>query len=158
MAIIIEAPNEVYSLKNHENIKLFLAGGITDCPDWQSTIINNLIDEPNLTIYNPRRADFPINDPNASEEQITWEYNHLKEADMIIYWFSKGSINPIVLYELGKWGTSIDKPIYIGIDKDYTRSVDVEIQTKLANPHTKIVYSLDELSEIVKEKLLIKTN
>lgn len=154
MALIIEAPLEVYSLENHKNTKLFLAGGITDCPDWQSTIINNLIDVPNLTIYNPRRTDFPIDDPKASEEQITWEYNHLRDADIIIYWFSRGSINPIVLYELGKWGTSTDKPIYIGIDKDYTRSIDVEVQTKLSNPHTSIVYSLDEISELVKEKLL----
>jgi hypothetical protein len=42
MAIIIESPNEVYSLENHKNIKLFLAGGISDCPDWQTDIINEL--------------------------------------------------------------------------------------------------------------------
>ena len=155
MALIIEAPLEVYSLENHKNTKLFLAGGITDCPDWQSTIINNLIDVPNLTIYNPRRKNFPINDPKASEEQITWEYNHLKDADIILYWFSRGSINPIVLYELGRWGTSSDKPIFIGIDEEYIRKNDVEIQTKLSKPHITIVYSLDELSNMIKEKLLI---
>lgn len=157
MSIIIEAPNEIYSLENNENTKLFLAGGITDCPDWQAVIIKELNDVSDLTIYNPRRENFPIDDPDASEEQITWEYNHLRDSDVIIYWFSRGSINPIVLYELGKWGTSTDKPIYIGIDQDYTRSIDVEIQTKLSNPNTTIVYTLEELANKVKENLLIKT-
>jgi len=155
MAIIIESPNEVYSLENNENKKLFLAGGITDCPDWQSEIINDLKHIKDLTIYNPRRKDFPIDDPNASEEQITWEYNHLRDSDIIIYWFSRGSINPIVLYELGKWGTASDKPIFIGIDKDYTRSIDVEIQTKLSNPNAPIVYSLIELAIEVKNYITI---
>ena len=38
--------------------------------------------------YNPRRKDFPINDPIASEEQITWEFEHLKNSDIIIFWFA----------------------------------------------------------------------
>ena len=59
MALIIESPNEVYSLENNENKKLFLAGGITDCPDWQSVVIDKVKDIPNLTIYNPRRKEFP---------------------------------------------------------------------------------------------------
>jgi len=153
MALIIEAPSEVYSLENNKNFKLFLAGGITDCPDWQSVVIDGLKDLPLLTIYNPRRANFPIDDPSASETQITWEYNHLRDSDLIIYWFSKGSINPIVLYELGKWGDKNDRPVFIGIDKEYTRMLDVEIQTKLANPNAPIVYSLKDLIESVKDYL-----
>lgn len=105
MALIITAPDEIYNIKNSHNIKLFLAGGITNCPDWQSKMIDELKNV-DITIYNPRRKNFPTDDPNASEEQITWEYAHLKTADIISFWFSRGSLNPIVLYELGMWGNS----------------------------------------------------
>lgn len=153
MAIVIEAINEVYSIENNQNIKLFLAGGITNCPDWQKDMIELLKDEYDLTIYNPRRANFPINDSNASEQQITWEYNHLRDSDIIIFWFAKGSLNPIVLYELGRWGNSSDKPIFIGCDPEYQRKQDVEVQTKLSRPDVEIVYSLDELADQVLDYL-----
>ena len=150
MAIIIEAPNEVYSLENNRNTKIFLAGGITNCPEWQFVVIEKLKDEPGLTIYNPRRKNFPIEDPNASEEQITWEYEKLRDADVIAFWFSRGSLNPIVLYELGRWGNSSDKEIVIGIDKGYERTKDVEIQTMLSRPEIDIIYDFDEFCESLK--------
>lgn len=146
MAIIIEAVNEVYSLQNQRNIKLFLAGGITNCPPWQNELIELIKGSDILTVYNPRRANFPINDPNASEEQITWEHNHMESADMISFWFSKGSLNPIVLYELGRWTNSSNKTIFIGIDPGYERTQDVIIQTKLSRPDVRIVYSLFDLA------------
>ena len=144
MAKIIEAPKE-YFLKKGES-SIFLAGGITLCPDWQKEIIGLIKETPNLVIYNPRRANFPIDDPDAAEEQITWEYNYLKSSDFLLFWFSKGSLNPIVLYELGKWGNSSKRPIFIGMDKKYERQKDVIIQTKLARPEIKIVYSLEDLA------------
>jgi hypothetical protein len=146
MALIIESPNELYSLENNKNIKLFLAGGITNCPDWQKEIISYLSEMDNLTIYNPRRENFPINNPKASEEQITWEYNHLRDADIILFWFSCGSLNPIVLYELGRWGNSTNKEIIIGIDPEYERQQDVIIQIKLSRPKVRIVYDLKDLA------------
>ncbi len=138
MALIIEAPNEVYSIENNNNLKLFLAGGITNCPDWQSYAIDQIKDIEDLTVYSPRRKDFPIDDPNASEEQITWEYNKLAEADITLFWFSRGSLNPIVLYELGLWGNAkIDEDdrgyVFVGIDEEYERKQDVIIQTNLAH-------------------------
>jgi hypothetical protein len=145
MAIIIEAPKEIYSTENNHNIKLFLAGGITNCPDWQSYIVNELKDVDKLTIYNPRRKKFPMNDPNAAEEQITWEYNHLRDADILFFWFSRGSLNPIVLYELGMWCNSSDKIAIIGMDPEYERKQDVIIQTKLARPFLQIFDSLQDM-------------
>ena len=153
MAIIVEAVNEVYSLQNNENVKLFLAGGISNCPDWQAVLIEDIKDIPNLTVYNPRRKNFPIGDPNAAEQQITWEFNHLRDADIVIFWFSKGSLNPIVLYELGMWGNSNNRPMIVGIDEGYERKQDVEIQTRLSRPEVPIVYSLEEMSERIYELL-----
>jgi hypothetical protein len=149
MAIVIEAPNEVYSLENNANLKLFLAGGITNCPDWQSELIEKIKDLPGLTIYNPRRKNFPIDDPSASEAQITWEYNHLRDADAILFWFSKGSLNPIVLYELGRWGNSDYKPIIIGIDPGYERKQDVIIQTLLSRDDVEFCEDLDAVVDSI---------
>jgi hypothetical protein len=150
MAIIIEAPNEIYSRENNSNVKLFLAGGIQNCPDWQSYVVGELREIENLTIYNPRRKNFPMKDPAAAEQQITWEYNHLHDASMVIFWFSRGSLNPIVLYELGMWGNSTDRPIIIGIDPEYERKVDVIMQTELARPDVQILYSIQEVIDEVK--------
>jgi hypothetical protein len=158
MAIIIEAPNEVYSIENQRNIKLFLAGGITNCPDWQKEMVDMLEHVNDLTIYNPRRLNFPMDNPKAAEEQISWEYNHLTNADLISFWFSKGSLNPIVLFELGKF-IETDKKIFIGIDPEYERRQDVEIQTLLSNPSVEIVYSVKELSDqIINTILRFMTN
>lgn len=151
MAIIIEAPNEVHSLENYNNLKMFLAGGITNCPDWQSYVINELKDLDGLTIYNPRRKNFPINNPKASEEQIIWEFNHLRDADFLFFWFSKGSLNPIVLYELGMWVNSSDVPTFVGVDPQYERKQDVYIQTKLARPDLIIHDSIEEMIEKINE-------
>lgn len=155
MAIIIESPNDVYSIEHNKNIKLFLAGGISNCPDWQAEIIKDLKNIKNLSIYNPRRKDFPMDNVNAAESQITWEYNKLKESDIILFWFSKGSLNPIVLYELGKWGNSSHTCIIIGLDPEYERSQDVYYQTKLARINTPIVYSLKnsvkEIKKLIKK-------
>ena len=90
MSIVIEAPKEVYSVESAHNIKLFLAGGITNCPDWQSNLViflrtHTLPDD--LTVYNPRQANFPIGDPDASYEQILWEYERLHNASIISFWF-----------------------------------------------------------------------
>lgn len=143
---VITAINEDYSIRNHNNIKVFLAGGITNCPNWQNDAIDifRATRVHNLTLFNPRRENFPIHDPDAAEQQITWEYEHLAQADIILYWFSKGSLNPIVLYELGRWGTSSDKVISVGCDIGYERTQDVIIQTTLSRPDVQVFTSLED--------------
>tara|TARA_Y100000310_G_C20676689_1_gene813512 strand:- start:880 stop:1404 length:525 start_codon:yes stop_codon:yes gene_type:complete len=150
MAKIITAVEEDLSVETEaENVSLFLAGGITNCPDWQSELIKSIKHLEPLSIFNPRRKNFPINDPKASEQQITWEYKHLRDSNIIIFWFSKGSLNPIVLYELGRWGNSSEKDIIVGVDDEYTRKQDVIVQTKLSRPYVDIVFKLDDISKIL---------
>jgi len=148
--ITIEAPNEYYS----NNIKVFLAGGITNCPNWQKEMIKLLEKEEGVTLYNPRRANFPIEDPDAAKTQITWEFNKLKEADIILFWFSRGTLNPIVLYELGMWGNSRvgEKISVIGCDPEYERIQDVEIQSMLAGNKT-IHFTLDSCADQIKKEV-----
>jgi len=139
----ITAPKEL----DTPGISVFLAGGISNCPDWQSeciTMIQKYNFQKDIVLYNPRRLNFVFSLEN-SEIQIQWEFQHLKKADVIIFWFSEGSLNPIVLYELGMWGNSRDKQIIIGVHPRYERKEDVIIQTKLARPDIEIAYTLDEV-------------
>jgi hypothetical protein len=113
---------------------LFLAGGITGCPDWQREMILLLEPLPKAWLLaNPRREDFPIADPGAAEVQIVWERGALRAAHAILFWFPREGLCPIALYELGAWSMT-QRPIFVGAHEDYPRRRDVEIQTRLARP------------------------
>jgi len=137
----IESP-KIYKGKDRS---LFLAGGITGCENWQQ-LVKRYLKDVNVVLFNPRRKDFPINDPNAAQAQIRWEYEYLRKASMILFWFPCETLCPIVLYELGAWSMT-DKKIFVGVHPDYKRKQDVEIQTKLVRPEVQIVYDLGTLSE-----------
>ncbi len=126
---------------------VFMAGGITGCPDWQREM-RDLLCESGLLLLNPRRRNFPIGDPEAAPQQIKWEHRHLRRADMILFWFCAATLNPIVLYELGAWSMT-DKPIAVGIEPGYQREADVRIQTELARPDVPVVTRLPDLAEAV---------
>lgn len=151
----IEAPEKYYT----GDVSLFLAGGITNCPDWQQEM-RELLKDLDIVVFNPRRKDFPIGDPDAEFEQIKWEFEFLDRADLILFWFSRGSLNPIVLFEYGKWlmntrsSATAYKPIFVGIDPEYKRKQDVEIQTSLENMHiySRIKYSLEDLANQIIEE------
>lgn len=139
--IYVEAPNT--TIDSH--ISIFLAGAITSAPEWQTDLIS-LIRPLEITVFNPRRANFPIHDPNAAFEQIKWEFIHLRKATFISFWFCKETLCPITLFELGAHlGTG--KPLIIGMNPEYARRQDIEIQTKLIRPDVPIVYSLKALSD-----------
>ena len=140
----IECP-EVYF---GEEASLLLAGGISGCRNWQADLAAMLKNE-NLVLINPRRKFFDINNLNIEEEQINWEYNHIKRVSAVSFWFPNETLCPITLYELGKCMQS-KKPLFIGVDPKYARKTDIEIQTKLARPEIEIVYSLDNLAEQIK--------
>ena len=127
---------------------LFLAGGITGTSDWQSKLIEMFKDE-EIVLLNPRRSEYDFTDGKLEEEQIKWEYNHLNKANAASFWFTPETLCPITLYELGKQ-SALGKKIFVGIDLDYARRNDVEIQIKLARPDVEIVYSLEDLSEQIK--------
>jgi len=145
----IEAPENLERALGHKSV--FLAGGITDCPDWQQEMVQ-LLQDTDLILLNPRRADFPIHDPNAARGQIIWEYEHLRKADAILFWFPCETLCPIALYELGAWSIS-GKPIFVGVHPDYPRRQDVEIQINLVRPGIEIVYTLQDLAQVVNKLL-----
>lgn len=132
--------------KEEGDILCFLAGGITGCPDWQSEVIKELqkYDCERLILFNPRRENFPIHDPNAAEEQIKWEFKQLQRMDIFSMYFANSeSVQPICMYELGRnlvrmeqiFPDDFTDRIVISVEKGYSREQDVRIQTKLAIPY-----------------------
>lgn len=142
--------------------KLFLAGGITGCPDWQTELIaalSEMASEFNrdgegskydlnidLAILNPRRVDFPIDDPSAAEAQIRWEVFAMQQADIISFWFPHETLCPITLFEYGRHIQDFDTDLAVGVHPDYKRRRDVEIQTSLLRGSTEVVTSVPMLA------------
>lgn len=62
---VVEAPENNFKQHRHQ---LFLAGGISNCLNWQNKMIDELVNYPELTIFNPRRKAFPMDDADAAEE------------------------------------------------------------------------------------------
>lgn len=146
--IYIEAPK---SFVGQNLTSLFLAGGISQCPDWQKTVIEELKDT-NLVLLNPRRKHFDISDQNTTLLQINWEHTHLSLTNAILFWFPSETLCPITLLELGSYLKS-DKPLFIGCHPDYQRKLDVEIQSRLVRPHQIVHNNLYSLVQEVKQWL-----
>jgi hypothetical protein len=124
-------------------ICLFLAGGITNCPNWQQDVICQF-EHVDIDIFNPRRKEFNINDSSISRVQIEWEYHLLNYADAILFWFCKETVQPIVLFELGSYLRSY-KQLFVGVDPLYSRAQDVDIQSKLVRPDLRIQNTISDL-------------
>ena len=135
---------------------LFIAGGISGCDNWQEEFINSLKDT-DLTILNPRRNSFKADNLDIEEEQISWEFNHLKKVSAVSFWFPKETLCPITLYELGKQSV-LSKPLFVGVHPEYKRKRDIEIQTRLIRPEIKIVYSLSDLVQQVRNWIVSLEN
>lgn len=169
--IYIEAPKYSVDIALlNPGDSLFMAGFITGAHDWQKEMAfreytlcgfgskrgpTRLVDHYN--VFNPRRANFDVNDSNIEREQIAWEYHCIQQCNNILFWFAPETLAPITLFELGSaLNTHEHENIFIGIDPKYKRKNDVIIQTSLRNKGLadRIVFSKDELVEqILKSRI-----
>jgi hypothetical protein len=154
---VITAPDRVWPLVGMERPWVFMAGGITDCPNWQATIIDKMTGKKGV-LFNPRRDKFPIKDPNAAKEQITWEYNALMSCHIFTVWFTGGpSLQPIAQYELGRYLARYQlgrlPKIVIGCDEGYKRRFDVLMQVKLVDSNLHVYRSFEGYVSAVKEAI-----
>lgn len=141
----IEAPSFVQFI----GTSIFLAGGITNCENWQQKVSETLLKETSLFILNPRRANFDRTKKEESESQIRWEHFYLNRADKVFFWFPKTAISPIAFFELGV-ALSRGKKIYLGFEEGHERATDLKIQTYLEmGKEVEIQNSLDKLIELV---------
>jgi len=135
---IIEAPQVTYSV----HAKLFLAGGISNCPDWQEEAIV-LLDEVEGIAYNPRRtAKFT---ENIAGEQIEWEHSALRNSATVLFWFPAETLCPITLFELGVFSQRKDTPIFVGTHPDYQRKFDVIKQLELERPEARVRHNIKDM-------------
>ena len=137
---IITAPNNDKPIYN----SVFLAGGISNCKEWQKEVINYINEQDiELTIFNPRRENFDISDKNVSVKQIKLEFDRLEKMDIFsMYFCNDNSDQPICMYELGRnivrmqnrFPYDWSNRIIISIEKGYKREEDVFVQTSLCAP------------------------
>ncbi len=107
----------------------FVAGGITNCPDWQTEFVCMMSDT-NVVFFNPRRESFDITKSLSSKDQIAWEVEHLNRSEVVIFWFPEEGNCMISLFELGKTlGKGI--PCIVGVEPGYIRALDVFYQLSM---------------------------
>lgn len=94
-------------------------------------------------LLNPRLPDYQDSMENA-RRQIEWKYAHLTAADAVLFWFPKETLCPVALLDPGR-RSGAARPIFIDIDPDCARRMDVEVQVGLATPHVRPVYGLGEV-------------
>ncbi len=126
---------------------IFLAGGIIGCGDWQTEMVDRLSDT-NLIVLNPRRNNFP-HDPYATTIQIKWEFDNLRAADMVMFWFPKEGLCQTSLYELGSQ-VMMNKPLFVGVEPGYVKDGGVRKQLALARPEIPVVNNLEDLELLIK--------
>jgi Nucleoside 2-deoxyribosyltransferase like len=129
---VIVAPDRLPAPPAPRQPAIFLAGGISDVSDWQRDAIR-LIRPSWPVIFNPRREYFPMGDEVEGARQIRWEFEHLSLADAILFWFSFEALQPIALFELGRWASSA-KPLAVGVHPGYVRRFDIVAQLDLIRP------------------------
>jgi hypothetical protein len=145
---LITAPDKTIILKRRFEAKeyVFVAGGISNCHDWQAEFIKHFENEGDyLTLINPRRYDFDITNPSMSEEQIEWEYKRIQESEIMVFWFPHETLCPITLYELGA-AVHSNKVLFVGCHPEYKRKFDVVKQLSLVRPEIKVCFSVDDLA------------
>jgi hypothetical protein len=160
---IIQSPN-IYETRLNVRKRLFLAGGISNCPDWQKDLTDRFWKFGDaVAIFNPRREGGLCKEGDEAKAQIKWENWHLHQATHLLFWFPEETLCPISLFELGKWVSNYlhTKPcarynLSIGCHPNYQRKFDVEIQMSLIDEFIKVENNIDDLFENACEKLGIK--
>lgn len=121
---------------------IFMAGGITGCPDWQSefqTIIKSHTEiSDDFVMVNPRRPNFDVRDPSMSEQQIEWEAKWLERAWLTTFYFPPDSLCPITLFELGKQ-LGLGRNVLVAAHSDYARKIDLVHQLRLMRPDARLI-------------------
>lgn len=148
--IEIKAPSLLLPQEIGGHDSLFMAGGISNCPDWQSDMLKQLKGV-GLIVFNPRRNSFDMTDLKVEEDQIKWEYFYLNQVKAVSFWFPKETLCPITLYELGA-AAKTDKILFVGCHPEYARIRDVRIQLSLIRPKVQVVTSIKELTDQIRRK------
>jgi hypothetical protein len=141
MATIVTAPDPI----DTEGFKVFLGGAIDmgNAEDWQSQVINALSDTPGLVLLNPRRSEFT---PEMEDEQIKWELDALRIADLVLMWFPASVEAPVSFLETGLYMQS--GKLVLGVEDGFYRQRNLELTSQFYG-----VQIWKKLGDVVKEVL-----
>ena len=132
----VEAPFD-YEMTFKQN-SVFLGGSITGAKDWQKNLFDHVVKHVKspVTVFNPRRENFDINNQSESEIQISWERKYLNLSNILVFYFAEETLGPITLFELGgalERNLRMVRPqnILVYCEPEYKRKFDVQYQIKL---------------------------
>mgnify|MGYP002622588785 CR=1 FL=1 len=107
----------------HSQFNVFVAGPVKGVHDWQTEFANRFSDT-DITFFNPRRS-IEESDNFIYEEQVKWESEHLRYADLIVfcvppkeYDVQGRSYAQTTMFELSEW-LQKGKQLLIYIDNSY---------------------------------------
>lgn len=137
--------------------KIFLAGSIEmgKAEMWQDRLAKDLMNE-KVILFNPRRDDWDsswVQDPTPGtqfHQQVNWELDHIRRADMVVFYFDPETQSPITLMELG-YCIGTNKPIVICCPEGYFRKGNVVIMSRLVGATPVDTY--DEFLSKIKSKI-----
>ncbi|KAF1359931.1 hypothetical protein EJ07DRAFT_165589 [Lizonia empirigonia] len=134
---------------------VILYGSIESDPakDWQTSLATSLSDLP-VAIINPRCDAWDstwvedISDPRF-KEQVEWEMDHARVADVIAFYFKPGTLTPITLLELGMYaGTG--KALVCCPEGFYKKG---NVQIVCARYGVELLETLAELEQAIRKRL-----
>lgn len=129
--MLYKSPDKLPALFSRPSV--FVAGGISNCPDWQSEI-TSFMDTTLYDVVNPRREIGFDTTGAIAREQIEWEHQALSKVDSCIFWFPCETLCPITLFELSKQLLRAKQQsvrLVVGWHPDYKRAFDLEVQIEL---------------------------
>lgn len=136
--------------KKKDKIYVFLAGPIQGAPEWQNSMPTDL----NVVYLNPRREK----DPNFDyTEQIKWETEALRIADIILFWIPKEaseipgrSYAQTSRHELAEWLIIEDKPLIVGIHPQFPGRRYIEARY---SDHIKLRDTFEEVCSDLRDEI-----
>lgn len=144
----------------YNKFSIFLAGSIEMgvAENWQQRVAKDLQNY-DVTLLNPRRDDWDSSwtqsiDNTQFNEQVNWELNGLKNADMVIVYFDPSTQSPITLMELG-YCIGMGKKIIVCCPSGFYRKGNVDIICYLNS--VPVVETYNEFIEQIK-RMIYKMN
>lgn len=147
--IHVKAPKKVKTV--------FLAGSIEmgKAEMWQERLAAEVADM-DVVLYNPRRDDWDsswIQDPTPGtqfHEQVSWELEHIRKADLVVFYFDPNTQSPITLMELG-YVIGSGKQALVCCPDGYFRKGNVVITSELTR--TPVYNNFEQLLTKMREVL-----
>lgn len=161
MTFELKPPNRLPKDLMKGLIKIFTAGSIEmgKAEKWQEKLVNSFPENDKVLFLNPLRISWDsswIQDPSPGtkfHEQVTWELDHIDDADLVVFYFDPKTQSPVTLLEIGH-SLGSDKTIIVCCPDGYFRKGNVVITC--ARHGVNVLNTFDDLVKEIKKYLKSK--